>query len=135
MVRDNVGFGNWQEMELGALLTEIAEQANGEAIIEHLGLRDDELRNVLASAGIGEAVDPFTMREQDTLPAEAGGPRGRSGGDSGMDGRGEPLTVVLRFPDVVALTDTLGRLRQRRWHETLGYVEVRGHDQRGNEIG
>jgi hypothetical protein len=133
-IRDNLHAGNWQEMELGAILAEIASTPAGEAALPNLGLRDDELRNIMAAAGIGDSVDPFTMRRQDTLPAEAGGPSGGSGGENGTDSRGGPLTLVLHFSDVIALTDALHRLDDRRWRTVFGHSTIDVYDEHGKRL-
>lgn len=134
-VRDNVHAGNWQEIELGQLLTEIAAEANGEALLPNLGLRDDELRNVMAAAGIGEAVDPFTMREQkpEGLPGDAPGTSGASDGEAGPERQREPLTILLRFSDALLLTDALFRMKLDSWRRIVGYTEIHGYDERGGE--
>lgn len=134
-VRDNVHAGQWQEIELAQLLTEIQEQG---ATVEHLGLRDDELKNVMAAAGIGEGVDPFTMRPvaPEGLSEAPGVRSGHSQGDPGTEGEGEPLTVVLTFSDIIALSDFLFRLESNpaRWQEALGHIAYRGFGDHGDRI-
>jgi hypothetical protein len=80
-IRDNLHSGDWQEIELAEQLTQIAA-AEGDAVLPTLGFTDDDLRNIMAAAGIGTAVDPFSGRDADPEMPQDEPPAAQEGEDA-----------------------------------------------------
>jgi hypothetical protein len=113
-IRDNLHAGEWQEIELAEALARIAEDAGAdmeaaeeeqrpwdepEHVLSGLGFRDAELRTIMAAAGIGEAVDPFSGRERPTegLPEPRGEPVQAPERTDGSQVPQLPYGLVVRF--------------------------------------
>jgi ParB-like chromosome segregation protein Spo0J len=135
-VRDNTHAGEWQEIELAEALTEIAA-AQGAEVLPTLGFGDAELQNILAAAGISEAVDPMTGRTMRT-EGPASDAQGLKSDDTGQDGtvpddapNGDALTIVLRFKTIGAWDQARWEFGQRWLADTLGHDGVTAYDHEG----
>lgn len=138
-LRDNNHAGSYQEIELAEVLADIAA-ASGVDSLPTLGFSDDELKNVMAAAGIGEHVNPFTGRrieppqEPQDAPQRPQEPQNEDAGTSTHVEHHEPLTITLRFDDVVAWDNARWSLEYRPHHqEHLGFNSFSAYNDKGCE--